>query len=76
MTNIEERVAVVARINGVPLHAPDAVPAAEDLRQRACTELLRQAAQSAGLLEAGDAPTPDGVTSEAAAAAIEALLGR
>ena len=76
MTNLEEGVAVVARINGVPLHAPDAVPAAEDLRQRACTELLRQAAQRAGLLEAGDAPTPDGVTSEAAAAAIEALLGR
>jgi peptidyl-prolyl cis-trans isomerase C len=46
------------------------------LRQRACTELLRQAAQRAGLLDAADAPTADGVTSEAAAAAIEALLER
>jgi peptidyl-prolyl cis-trans isomerase C len=44
------------------------------LRQRACTELLRQAAQRAGLLDAADAPTADGVISEAAAGAIDALL--
>ena len=46
----------------------------EELRQRACTELLRQAAQAAGLLAASDAPSADGVISEAAAGAIEALL--
>ncbi len=42
-------------------------PLAGELRQRACTELLRQAAQRAGLLAADDAPSEDGVISEAAA---------
>jgi peptidyl-prolyl cis-trans isomerase C len=46
------------------------------MRQRACTELLRQTAQAAGLLDARDAPSADGVISEAAAKAIEALLER
>jgi len=64
----------VASINGVALHARDAVPAPDELRQRACTELLRQAAQREGLLDADDAPSADGVISEAAAAAIESLL--
>ena len=39
-------------------------------------ELLRQAAQHEGLLDADDAPSTDGVISEAAANAIEALLER
>jgi peptidyl-prolyl cis-trans isomerase C len=64
----------VARINGVALNATEEHLTPEELRQRACTELLRQAAQRAGLLEAADAPTADGVISEAAASAIEALL--
>jgi peptidyl-prolyl cis-trans isomerase C len=64
----------VACINGVPLHAPDVVLPPDQLRQRACTELLRQAAQRTGLLAANDAPSTDGVISEAAAGAIEALL--
>jgi peptidyl-prolyl cis-trans isomerase C len=63
-----------ASVNGVALNAPDEVLSAEVLRQRACTELLRQAAQSAGLLEASDAASADGVISEAASRAIEALL--
>ena len=64
----------VARINGVALHAAaDALPP-EELRQRACTELLRQRAQAAGLLDANDASCADGVISEAAANAIDALL--
>ncbi len=64
----------IARINGIALNAPDeAVPPAE-LRQRACTELLRQAAQSANLLAATDTASADGVISEAAAAAIDLLL--
>jgi peptidyl-prolyl cis-trans isomerase C len=66
----------VACINGVALHAPDAAPVPEELRQRACTELLRQAAQRAGLLATDDAPSADGVISEAAASAIESLLDR
>jgi peptidyl-prolyl cis-trans isomerase C len=64
----------VACINGVALHARDAVLAPGELRQRACTELLRQAAQRAGLLAADDAPPVDGAISEAASSAIEALL--
>lgn len=65
---------VVARINGVALNASGETLAPEELRQRACTELLRQAAQRCGLLAASDAPTADGVIGEAAADAIEALL--
>jgi peptidyl-prolyl cis-trans isomerase C len=64
----------VARINGVPLHAPGDRPNEQTLRQRACTELLRQQAQLSGLLGGEDRPTGDGVSSAAATAAIEALL--
>ncbi len=66
----------VACINGVALNIGSEVLSVEELRQRACTELLRQAAQSAGLLAATDMPWVDGVVSEAAAHAIEALLER
>jgi peptidyl-prolyl cis-trans isomerase C len=64
----------VARINGVPLHAAGDALDDEALRQRACTELLRQAAMRAGLLAADDTPGLNGSTSEAASDAIEALL--
>jgi peptidyl-prolyl cis-trans isomerase C len=67
---------VVARINGVALHNPDDKLSPDELRQRACTELLRQNAQAAGLLDASDTPSADGVISEAAADAIDALLER
>ena len=63
-----------ASVNGVVLHAGDETLSAEALRQRACTELLRQAAQAAGLLDASDTASADGVISEAASRAIEALL--
>lgn len=66
----------VARINGVALNSPGEMLPPEALRQRACTELLRQAAQSAGLLADNDAASTDGVTTEAASVAIEALLER
>lgn len=66
----------VARVNGVPLHAPGEVIDDDSLRQRACTELLRQQAQLSGLLAVGDSPGTDGATSAAATAAIEALLDR
>ena len=39
----------VASVNGVPLHEPGERLAADDLRQRACTELLRQEATRRGL---------------------------
>jgi peptidyl-prolyl cis-trans isomerase C len=67
---------LVASINGVALNSPGEILSPEVLRQRACTELLRQAAQSAGLLAGNDALSTDGVTSEAASVAIEALLER
>ena len=63
-----------ASINGIAVNAAGETLSPEELRQRACTELLRQAAQAAGLLAASDAPSTDGVISEAAAGAIEALL--
>ena len=67
-------VAAVARVNSVALHGPAETFTPEVLRQRACTELLRQAAQRKGLLAADDAPGTDGAISEAATAAIDALL--
>jgi len=64
----------VARINGVALNTSGETLSSEELRQRACTELLRQAAQRVSLLAANDAHSADGVLSEAAASAIETLL--
>ena len=64
----------VACINGVPLNLPGEMLGDDELRQRACTELLRQEAQNSGLLAGDDAYATDGVISEAAAAAIETLL--
>ena len=64
----------IARVNGQGLHRADETLDAEALRQRACTELLRQAAQRAGLLDPTDTCSPDGITNEAASTAIEALL--
>jgi peptidyl-prolyl cis-trans isomerase C len=66
----------LARVNGVALHAAGESLDADTLRQRACTELLRQAAQRCGLLAADDMPSSDGATSEAATAAIEAFVAR
>ena len=63
-----------ARINGVALHAPGERPDDATLRQLACSELLRQQAVAAGLLDAAD--EPGAVLSEAASTAIEALLER
>ncbi|MFO1325408.1 MAG: peptidylprolyl isomerase [Burkholderiales bacterium] len=69
-------VAAVARVNGVALHAPGETIAPEILRQRACMELLRQAAQREGLLAGDDPAGTDGAVSEAASVAIDALLER
>ena len=68
--------AAIARVNGVPLHAPGDTLSPQTLRQRACTELLRQCAEREGLLAADDTPGTDGAISEAATAAIDALLER
>ena len=66
----------VASINGVALNRSGEALSPGELRQRACTELLRQAAQSAGLLAANDQAIADGIVNEAASAAIEVLLER
>lgn len=63
-----------ASINGVNINAAEETLAADELRQRACCELLRQAAIDAGLLAADDRPASDGILSEAASGAIDALL--
>ena len=72
----QEEAAPVARINGVPLHADGEILPPDVLRQRACTELLRQQAQRQGLLADSDAPAVDGAISAAASDAIEQLLER
>ncbi len=74
MTNDTLIASAIARINGVALNTADEELTPEALRQRACTELLRQAAQKAGFLDRDDAPTMDGVIGEAASNAIDALL--
>ena len=74
MTTDTLQTSALARINGVALHSAGDKLSPDELRQRACTELLRQAAQTAGLLDANDAPTADGVISEAASSAIDTLL--
>ena len=68
--------AQVARINGVPLMRESEALPLEALRQRACTELLRQTTIETGLLDASDPPIDDGVISEAASEAIALLLER
>jgi len=73
---LQARAEVVARVNGRALHDIGVTLPVSELRQRACTELLRQAAQVDGLLGADDTPATDGAISEAASAAIEALLTR
>ncbi len=65
--------APLARVNGAALHAAGEQLTEDELRQRACTELLRQAAQRAGLLAAEDVAV-DGVPTETAVQAIEQLL--
>ncbi len=76
MTNVTLEPTVIACINGIALHSADEALSPDELRQRACSELLRQAAVAQSLLSADDLPSPDGVLSEAASTAIEALLDR
>ncbi|GAB4403667.1 MAG: peptidylprolyl isomerase [Rhodoferax sp.] len=61
-------------VNGVILCDPAEALDAATVRQRACTELLRQAALSEGLLSPGDAGWRAGCISAQASAAIEAYL--
>lgn len=63
-------------INGIALITHYESISTDELRQRACSEMLRQTAIHEGLLSADD-PTPEsGVMSEEASEAIETLLDR
>ena len=61
-------------INGVVLADASESLTVDELRQRACSELLRQAAIDAGLLDSDDPAPAQGAMSEAASNAVEALL--
>jgi peptidyl-prolyl cis-trans isomerase C len=61
-------------VNGVLLADASESLTADELRQRACSELLRQAAIDAGLLDNDDPAPVQGAMSEAASTAIETLL--
>jgi peptidyl-prolyl cis-trans isomerase C len=65
---------LLASINGIALHREEEALTPDELRQRACSELLRQAAVAQSLLSIDDLPGTDGVLSEAASTAIEVLL--
>lgn len=67
-------VQVLPSINGVALALVQEVVDVEALRQRACTELLRQAAIAQGLLDATDPAPHQGAITEEASTAIESLL--
>jgi peptidyl-prolyl cis-trans isomerase C len=60
----------------VPLAYPEEPIDAETLRQRACTELLRQAAIAAGLLSDEDPAPLQGAITDDATTAIETLLDK
>ena len=67
--------AAIASVNGIALHEAGEVLDAQTLRERACTELLRQQAVRAGLLPhftGLNAPGPDGDTRSAMEALLEA----
>jgi len=64
----------IARVNGIDLHAPGEDLPPDELRQRACTELMRQAAMRDGFLQADDAAPVGGAITQSAADAIDAWL--
>ena len=68
--------ATVPQVNGVVLVLPQESVGADELRQRACSELLRQAAIRTGLLSLDNAEPQGGVMTEQASQAIEVLLQR
>ena len=68
--------APIARINGIALNTATEWLDEETLRQRGCTELLRQAAVHGGLLSQADMPGVEGAISAQASNAIEQLLDR
>ncbi len=77
--NLESAPAAAAplpSVNGIALIDDGESLSADELRQRASTELLRQAAIESGLLASDDPAPTAGIGSEAACDAIEALLDK
>jgi len=70
------RESTLPHVNGVVLATSQESVSPHALRQRACTELLRQAAIEARLLAADDPEPVEGAISEAAESAIETLVAR
>ena len=66
--------AALPSVNGRAIARPGEALDDAALRQRACTELLRQAAVAEGLLPVDDAAPDDGVIGQPASEAIERLL--
>ncbi|MFG6432090.1 peptidylprolyl isomerase [Roseateles sp. LYH14W] len=66
----------MAHVNDIEIASPEEAVDDEALRQRACTELLRQRAMQLGLLAQDDPAPREGAISEAASQAIEALIAR
>jgi peptidyl-prolyl cis-trans isomerase C len=69
-----QTLSISPHINGVALAESHEILDDETLRQRACTELLRQAAIKAGLLSPNDLVPVSGAITEDASSAIELLL--
>lgn len=66
----------MAYVNDIEIATPAEALDDETLRQRACTELLRQRAMALGLLPTSDPAPRDGAISQAASEAIEALIAQ
>ena len=73
---LESSAARLSRVNGHAIQAQGEVLEMDDWRQRLFTELLRQQAQREGLLDSADTCQEDGIISQAAADAIEALIAQ
>ena len=63
----------IARVNGIAINGADEDVAPDELRNRACTELLRQAAVQRGRLPAQDVSVAPPLNAEQRAA-VEAML--
>lgn len=74
--NLQASQTPIPRINGVALMDAGESLSADELRQRASAELLRQAAMDTGLLSRDDPAPVAGVSTEVACDAIEALLDK
>jgi peptidyl-prolyl cis-trans isomerase C len=76
MNTNSARTTAVPHVNGVVIAYPQESLTEDELRQRACSELLRQSAIQMGLLADSDPQPLGGNMTEAASQAIEVLLDR